>query len=160
MSTFTGLFDLKTTPDLLQKLEHNLERMEVSPLDQYAAFDFFVTAEHMIDWVYPDEAGHRKRAERKALRDSSVILRVCSHIANGAKHFRAVGSHHDSVSGTEHVPGGYVGGYRGGYGGCLYIQFDGDAAAEFGLETSALELARATLNFWRTHLSTSSAGAA
>ena len=51
-----GFGSLQTPLDLLSKLEHDLERMRVSPEDTYAAFDYFVTAEHVIDWAYPDDS--------------------------------------------------------------------------------------------------------
>ena len=33
---------------------HDLERMRGGPEDAYAAFDFFVTADHIVDWLLPD----------------------------------------------------------------------------------------------------------
>jgi len=44
-----GFGELRLPADLLRKLRHDFERMKMSPQDQYAAFDFFVTAEHIID---------------------------------------------------------------------------------------------------------------
>jgi hypothetical protein len=84
MNKFTGLFELRLPTDLIRKLRHDLERMETSPLDQYAAFDFFVTAEHIVDWLHPTD-----EPSRRALRDSSHLLRITSHLANGSKHFEA-----------------------------------------------------------------------
>jgi hypothetical protein len=103
---FQGLFELKTPADLVWKLRHDLERMATSPQDQYAAFDFFVTAEHIVDWIHPGD-----RAARESLRSSSPLLRITSHLANGGKHFEAKAAHHRSVTGTEkdrHVEEGYV----------------------------------------------------
>ena len=90
----------------MRKMEHDLARMESSPQDQYAAFDFFVTAEHLVDWIYPKDT-----AGRRALRTSTVLLRITSHIENGAKHFEATAKHHNSVSEIEvdrYVKEGYV----------------------------------------------------
>ena len=63
MSRFGGFFALGTPADLLKKLRHDFS---------YAAFDFFVTAEHLLDWKYPDDGvppiGIRKRTfERTSL---------------------------------------------------------------------------------------------
>src|SRR5438105_3089567 len=93
---FQGLFELQTPADLVKKLQHDLERMANSPQDQYAAFDFFVTAEHILDWIHPDN-----KAARESLRSSSPLLRITSHLANGGKHFQAKAAHHQSVTGTE-----------------------------------------------------------
>jgi hypothetical protein len=43
-----GFIPLKTPQDLLDKLSHNLARMRHDLTDSYAAFDFFVTAEHIL----------------------------------------------------------------------------------------------------------------
>jgi hypothetical protein len=96
MGDFKGFGELQRPEDLVQKLEHDLDRLKNLPQDQYAAFDFFVTAEHIIDWLHPND-----RAAREAKRASSPLLRITSHIANGAKHFEAKAKHHHSVSGVE-----------------------------------------------------------
>jgi|SRR5262252_623000 len=79
-----GLFELKTPYDLLQKLRQDLKALKADPTSPYKAFNFFVTAEHMKDWAYP---GNANRATRKELETKSLLLQVCSHLANGAKHF-------------------------------------------------------------------------
>lgn len=92
MATFTGFGELRTPRDLVQKLQYDLERIRKSPQDHYAAFDFFVTAEHIVDWIYPSD-----RIARENLRSSSPLLRITSHLANGGKHFEATARHHTSV---------------------------------------------------------------
>lgn len=53
MSTnFKGLAELRVPHDLVKKLEYDLEQILKSPQDQYAALDFFVTAEHIVDWIH------------------------------------------------------------------------------------------------------------
>jgi hypothetical protein len=52
-----GVFELRTPEDLLGKLRVDLKRLEADPLDQYAAFDFFVSASHMPDWLSPGQFG-------------------------------------------------------------------------------------------------------
>jgi len=88
-----GFGELILLTHLLQKLRHDLERMKTSPKDQYAAFDFFVTAEHIIDWTHPDS-----KPDREALRLNVSLLRITSHIANGAKHFEVKANRHESIS--------------------------------------------------------------
>lgn len=92
-----GFGNLQSPLDLIRKLEHDRARMAADPGDTYAAFDFFVTAEHLVDWTIPDAPGVDRRGDRKARRESNRLLEITSHIASGAKHFRATASHHDSV---------------------------------------------------------------
>jgi hypothetical protein len=80
---FRGFFELRTPHDLLKKMQRDHSRLEANSLDAYAAFDFFVTANHLVDWVWPS-------ATRQQLRDNREdvpLLRVCEHLADGAKHF-------------------------------------------------------------------------
>ena len=142
---FQGLFELQTPADLVKKLRHDLERMTKSPQDQYAAFDFFVTAEHILDWIYPDD-----RAARESLRSSSPLLRITSHLANGGKHFQAKAVHHRSVTGTakdRYVEDGYV--EDGYFEEPLLIYLSEGEAKEMGTpHIDALALGRRVLEFW------------
>ena len=96
MVIFNGFGELRTPCDLVHKLEHDFKRLKSIPQDQYAAFDFFITAEHIVDWIYPTD-----RPARKKLRLSSPLLQITSHIANGAKHFEATAKQHKSVINIE-----------------------------------------------------------
>lgn len=107
MSGPQGFAELKSSQDLLAKLRHDRSRMNHDPLDTYATFDFFVTAEHLVDWYYPDTQNENRREERKNLRKSETFLQVVSHIANGAKHFEATAQHHQSVQDLETNTGGF-----------------------------------------------------
>src|SRR5207248_3556210 len=80
------------TPRPLAKLEHDLGRMESDPTDAYAAFDFFVTAEHLLDWLHPDRANGK--ADREKLRNQYEIIQIVSHLACGAKHFDGLRNYH------------------------------------------------------------------
>jgi len=106
VSNFKGFAELQVPRDLVNKLEYDLERVLKSPQDQYAAFDFFVTAEHIVDWIHPND----KKARDK-IRSNSSLLKITSHIANGVKHFEATAPHHQSVKTVEktrYVGPGYV----------------------------------------------------
>ena len=92
-----GFFELRTAADLREKLRRDFARVQASSLDVDTLFNFLVTAEHMADWVLP---GKVNREARKALRNGSVVLQVCSHLANGAKHYRIEAGHHQSVDQT------------------------------------------------------------
>jgi hypothetical protein len=146
-----GIFQLRTPSDLREKLRRDLAKLKAEPLDADAAFNFFVTAEHMLDWVYPGKAGKDKRTE---VRRSSALLQVCSHLANGAKHFEAKAQHHDSVSSTQTVERSisivnivsitapFVSRPR------LLLTLKGTAAAELGDVIGAIELAERVMEYW------------
>ncbi len=146
MPHFSGFAELKSPTDLVGKLAHDLERMKSTPQDQFAAFDFFVTAEHIVDWLHPDA-----RAERAALRGSCALLRVTSHIANGAKHFAAKAKHHKSVSSVEkerYASGDY---FAEDYAAdLLVIELTEEEAVELGSkQIEACELADRVLARWK-----------
>jgi hypothetical protein len=105
MTSFHGFARLHTPQDLLAKLEHDLERIRRNPNNIYAAFDFFVTAEHLVDWLLPDIPSGNQSTARKAKRESSELLKITSHLANGAKHFQARAKHHNVVEnlGSQHL---------------------------------------------------------
>ncbi len=63
-----GFAELRSPRDLLAKMEHDRRRMSADPTDTYAAFDFFVTAEHMLDWSFPDSPGVNQGKTRQAER--------------------------------------------------------------------------------------------
>jgi len=94
----SGVFgDLLNTTNLLAKVEHDLERLRRNPTDAYAAFDFFVTAEHLPDWA----------GSPTGFRSSNPLLRVVSHVANGAKHFAVDPKRHHSVESSAAVHGAF-----------------------------------------------------
>ncbi len=91
-----GLFEIKTPRDLLGKALHDIARLRTNPLDAYAAFDFFVTARHIPDWLYPNDA-----KGRDAIFAKHIELRICRHLADGAKHFLATHSQHRQIQGAD-----------------------------------------------------------
>jgi hypothetical protein len=99
MSELGGFFTLRTPSDLLDKLEADFNRLQsadaVSKEAQYAAYDFFVTANHIVDWLSMF-SGDRK-AQLRTYKDGTLV----SHIANGVKHFRVDVNRHRVVSDTE-----------------------------------------------------------
>jgi hypothetical protein len=149
MSNFKGFFELQKPADLLEKLRHDHKRMQIAPMDTFAAFDFFVTGYHLLDWVYPNKK-QRRRDEEKA----NVILQICSHIANGIKHFQATRANHKSVADVRVRKGGFQRkAFQGGVFQveALVIKLDGQAASQFGNEIECLELASLVLRFWEKH---------
>jgi len=101
VSQMHGLFSLRTPQDLLGKLESDFGRFEgaqtTSVEAQYAAFDFFVTALHMADWV-ATAAGDPASSHRD-YPDGALV----DDLGNGAKHFRVDARRHTTVSDTGSV---------------------------------------------------------
>lgn len=158
MSTSNDFGELETPADLVRKLEHDLQRMAASGSDQYAAFDFFVTADSLVDWLYPevpnDKIATAEQKKRQSdLRKTNDLPRISSHIANGAKHF--VVTRHNSVTGIEksrYVKKGYV--EDGYFEEPLLVHLTPDEAARLGVKDSieAIQLARLVLQFWSAHV--------
>ena len=145
MPMFEGFFELQTAKDLLPKLQHDYDRLKKSPVDSYAAFDFFVTAYHMLDWEY--DATQKKTTYEKR---ENWFLPVCGQLANGAKHFQASGKAVKKII-------VYEGAFDLGF--CAPTAFDADelrvelgekAASEYGRPAiEVLELADKVLHFWK-----------
>lgn len=136
--------DLVTVADLLRKLEHDFQRLKQNPRDTYAAFDFFVTAEHLPDWI-----------GNVGVKHEIPLLRVVSHLAAGAKHFMPRDKRHKSVQRVE-VQGGcfqsdmvQTDAFQVG---ALVIELQGKEAAHFGMEIGVLELAELVLRHWQDQI--------
>jgi len=148
MPRFSGLGRLERPEDLLAKLHHDYERIRNAPGNPYAAFDFFVTAEHIIDWVLPGQAN---RQARENLRGASVLLQVVSHVASGAKHFIAEARHHQSVQHADVAPAAFQrNAFQGNafQAGGLYLTLEGAAAESLGAHINVQDLAVRILDFW------------
>jgi hypothetical protein len=151
-----GIGTLERPEDLLEKLRHDLVRIRGNRTDSYAAFDFFVTAEHMLDWVLP---GSANGAERKARRQSSQLLQIVSHLANGSKHFVAEAKHHQSVQHVDVVGGAFDPRAFNSAGfdtGELFVTLEQGLASSFGASVSVAILAEQVLGYWEGQLSPSS----
>lgn len=152
-----GLFQLRTVDDLLAKLRHDHQRLQQAPNDAYVAFDFFVTAEHMLDWRYPGSSG---KNQRSAERNSQLILQIVSHLATGAKHMVPEDPRHTSVQHADVAPSTYG---HAQYGTARYgadhliINLDGAAASQLGPSITPLDLATRVLEYWQRHPNSSEA---
>ena len=97
-----GILSIKTPSDLLAKTFKHLQALRLDPLDDYSAFDFFVSAESLIDWIAP---GKKSKIQRMEFRNDDVVLQIVSHIASAAKHYQVEASHHKSVVSTSKSSG-------------------------------------------------------
>ena len=107
MSQLDGFFSLRTPRDLAEKLERDFVRLgsaEPTSKDaQYAAFDFFVCAEHLADWVKNESGG--SLTQLRSYRYGALV----SHVANGAKHFTVDPDRHTEVNDTFVQTGAFQG---------------------------------------------------
>lgn len=146
-----GFGSLQSVWDLREKLEHDFRVLKERPADTYAAYNFFVTAEHLLDWLYPGDRGSTGAAARKTERETDVLLRIVHDLANGAKHFELNPERHDSVVHVDHSDYGRGSYGTGPFGGDLIVSLDGDAASQYGASMSALDLARNVHAYWQRH---------
>jgi hypothetical protein len=163
-----NFFDLQTPEDLLRKVEREYERWKADPLNADFAWNFFVTAEHLRDWIYyqdmpttgkkrPDLLDHKAPGDFK---DTHLETRICSHLANGAKHFHLREERHHSVERTARAMSGWVeDGYveDGWVGKAPVLQVsvtpDEQAALHWdAAERDALWFAARVLEFWQARL--------
>jgi hypothetical protein len=149
--TLRGIFELREPIDLFRKLQHDFTRIQLNALDQYAAFDFFVTAEHILDWLFPGRENDKARNEA---REKNFIRGVCSHIASGAKHFEVQHSRHASVTDVAVVSGAFQdGAFQSSAFSTsrLIVRLDGDAADNLGDVVECLFLAGLVIKHWESH---------
>jgi hypothetical protein len=94
-----GFFELKTPTDLLHKLEREYERWKADPLNVDLAWNFFVTAEHLPDWLGRTHTGSPLLGgdSINKFRTERPLLRICSHLENGGKHLTPNSKQHSSV---------------------------------------------------------------
>lgn len=146
MAGFTGFAYLQKPSDLLKKLEHDFSRLQSDRDNPYVAFDFFVTAEHIIDWINPTDP-----IANKGIREGNALLKAVSHIANGAKHFHATNRRHKSIEDVEiqhYVEPGYVA--EGYIRSPLIVRFTASEALALGEDQlEVVQLAERVLNYWR-----------
>ena len=146
MTTNAGVFALRTPADLLAKLGHDYERLTANPADSYAAFDFFVTALHMKDWLAASGQTVTPRPGYEL-----ELWKVCSHLGNGSKHFEVSPERHHSIKGTEHAGGAFdphVFQPDAFQVGRLIVHLEEEAATKLGESVDAVTLARKVLDYW------------
>lgn len=145
-------FGMEHARDLLGKLEWEFEQLSAAPNSRFAAFNFFVTAEHLLDWALPGQS----RKAREARRDSEAALQVVSHLCNRAKHLR-LGNAHTSVMKAEVGLGPprarYMGRNIQAWGSrhvVLWIYVAPHLQPTFQDRITPIDLAKLTLAYWRT----------
>ncbi len=153
---FGGFFDLRDPQTLFKKMRYDYDRMIAEPLNIYPVYDFFITANHLIDWIWPSAGRKQHQVEREA----ETIPRVCEHLANGAKHF-ILNRRHTAVSRIESIDSplvdldevladpGMLDLATFDREDGLYVTLEPAEATELGAERlTAIELARQVLIYW------------
>ena len=147
-----GLFDLLTAEDLCAKLEHDYERVRANRADVFAAFDFIVTAWHLVEWRYPSDAAKTQRSD---IRTQYPIVGLCEHLAVGGKHFEPTGKKHQSVKASHRNSAWKRGAWAPGvwapgvWKDDLVIELAGPAKAAFGDQLTFGQFADLVMDFWR-----------
>ena len=153
-----AVFRLQGPQDLFQKLKHEYVTLNSNPTDSYGAYNFFVTAWHLLDWLYPGDAN---KSVRSKLRGSEPLLQVLDHLASGAKHFEIDPKRHTSVRKTggppswAEIPFSQSPGRRPVNSNVLYVFLDGPAATRYGPYVSVTDLASKVVDFWEQRLNSS-----
>ncbi|MFT7528297.1 MAG: hypothetical protein ACI9LY_003458 [Arenicella sp.] len=137
-----GFLLLSTADSLFEKVKHDYGVLQSNQLDPYSAFNFFVTAEHLPEWV-----------GRRTLKYSNPYLRICSHLATGAKHYIVTQKYKTQVQSTTvdiYVEEGYVEGDY--FEEVLTIQLSEEEAENIGAASiPILELADKIIEFWEAY---------
>ena len=133
-----GFFELETAHDLYNKLCWEFKNLKEHPQDMRVAFNFFVTAEHIPDWL-----------NSKGIKNQP-LPRICSHLANGAKHFHTKDKHTAVKSAWKdrYVEKGYV--EEGYFLDPLMVELDEKLAVKANLENpiEVEHLAEEVINYW------------
>src|SRR5690349_21391860 len=82
MPTRAGFFHLRGPLDLFAKMKFHREQLVADPMNVYPAFDFFVAAAHLPEWLSKARYSRKLRTAK-----ARAMNAVCQDLANGAKHF-------------------------------------------------------------------------
>jgi hypothetical protein len=150
-----GVFGLGSHLELAKKLEWEFEQLIAKPNNAYHAYNFFVTAWHLVEWKYPDLAD---TSIRNKLREQTPLLQICEHLAVGAKHFEPRSAHLNAVSGSKKSGVWADGVWAANAWGedvwetWLEITLTGEAQKMYGDRIRVDELARKVMDYWRASL--------
>lgn len=146
-----GLFDLVTADDLCSKLDHDYRRVKADPADVFAAFDFVVTAWHLLEWKYP---GNKGKIQRNALSEQYPVLALCEHLCVSGKHYEPTDPKLQSVLGSFRNSAWKRGAWTPGvwakdaWQDGLVVELSGAAKAAYGDRITMDQLADLVVEFW------------
>ncbi len=158
METFFGLKDSR---ELFAKLEWEYKGLSRNPLDRYHAWNFVVTAWHLADWWAVERRSHGQTTHAKRAETCSrhPVLKICEHLANGAKHLElnnksltavATGGHGRMIS-TGSIFAGWAPNVwkRRAWKESLEVELDGQMRTLFGDRMSLERVAGLAMTCWR-----------
>ena len=146
MKNNKGFIELNSVSDYWEKLLFDYQELKKNNENTYNAFNFFVTAYHLLDWIFEGEYPK----ERTELNKVSV-LKICNHIANGIKHFEP--NRHGSVKEIKQVRLFEVGVFEEGiFESPIVIYLGDDFISEFGDSIQISDLADKVIEFWEKEL--------
>ncbi|MEX0812077.1 MAG: hypothetical protein WD048_07650 [Chitinophagales bacterium] len=148
MKNSRGFIELYTVNDYWKKLEFDFANLTKNKDDVYLAFNFFVTAYHLIDWVFQG-----RYSNDRAKLNSKPILRLCNHIASGIKHFAVDSQRHKSVreiKKNRYFEKGYI--EEGYIESPIIIYLEDELKSEFGESIAIIDLAKKVMHFWKDEL--------
>ena len=134
MPRLPWFYQLTEPKDLLEALRHDLRRLEEDPGSHYLAYAFCAAADYILYRVYP---GYVHREAREHLLRSSGLVRVCSEIARGSRHFEPVSG--ESTSADPH---------QSAHPARLLVYLAGEDERELGASLEAVDLAARILSYW------------
>lgn len=147
-----GVFGLHGASDLLKKLEWEFEKLNAEPTNPYIAYNFFVTAWHLLEWKYPDPNG---TSERKRIKNEQPILQICEHLAVGAKHFIPGNKELNAVLDSEKSSCWNTEAWAPNvwnwdiWASWLVVELEGEARKKYGSHIKVEELAHHVMEYWR-----------
>lgn len=105
-----GFGKLVSVENYWEKLKWEFDLLKSDPDNIYYAFNFSVTAYHLLEWVAPRPM-RTENPDWKIIKGNVKFLKECEQLANGAKHFEIDKKRHNSVKSLEsegYVEEGYV----------------------------------------------------
>lgn len=148
-----GVFSLSAHTDLFKKLEWEFDRLIADPSNSYLAYNFFVTAWHLLEWKYPNLSDTHTRNN---IREQTPLLQICEHLAVGAKHLEPRSAHLNAVSDSKRsgvwADGFWAPGFwkEGVWETWIVVTLTDDAQKTYGNTIKVDELARHVMEYWRT----------
>jgi hypothetical protein len=137
---------LQSPEDLLDKLRRDLSRLKKEPHQIDHAFNFFVTADLLHDWVLP---GKKHRKERKRDRDKEVLLDICHQIATGTKHFETDRSVKSAATKKKVRRTAAL---VNGHATYQLVAVDDGLTEKLGESVTSLDLAKQVFEYWENRL--------
>ncbi|MHB1197594.1 MAG: hypothetical protein ACYC0A_12220 [Lutibacter sp.] len=146
MKNNRGFIELKSISDYWEKLLFDYQVLKKNPENSYYGFNFFVTAYHLLDWIFEG-----KYSDERTELNKTPALKICNHIANGVKHFEP--NRHGSVKEINKLRVYEEGVFEEGvFESPIMIQLGDEFRPKLGEFISITDFADYVINFWENEL--------